>query len=319
MGAARNDFRLHKAFVHLLRGEFATGWDDYEARLQLPELAVRFQSIKQPRWDGSKIDGKLLVVEEQGLGDTLQFLRFIPRLATMTGGVVLLVSPTLRRLIPECPGVEFYTEGQPLPRCAAWTPLLSIPRALKLGLESFGMQQPYLTLPPVVQEKWASRLAAPAFKVGLVWAGSAGHKRDRERSIAPSTLEPVLRIPGLKFFSLQKVHAPGALETIRRFAPIEDLSMELTDMAETGAVARAMDLVISVDTSVAHLSGALGMPVWTLVAYSPDWRWLLDRTDNPWYPTLTLFRQPAPGEWRSAIDNVATALVERSKMTDGSN
>ncbi len=319
MGAARNDFKLHKAFVHLLRGEFAIGWDDYEARLQLPELAVRFQSVKLPRWDGTKLDGKLLVLEEQGLGDTLQFLRFIPRLAAVTGGIVLLVSPTLRRLIPSWPGIEFYTEGQPLPRCAAWTPLLSIPRALKLGLESFSMPQPYLSVPPGLAEKWAPRLAGAGFKVGLVWAGSTGHKRDRERSLAPAMLEPLFQVPGLKFFSLQKVHAASALETLRGFAPIEDLSAGLTDMAETGAVARAMDLVVSVDTSVAHLAGALGVPVWTLVAYSPDWRWLLDRTDNPWYPTLTLFRQPAPGEWRGTIDQVAAALAERSKMADGSN
>jgi tetratricopeptide (TPR) repeat protein len=318
MGTVRSDFRLHKAFVHLLRGEFAAGWDDYEARLSLPELAVRFKSVKLPRWDGAKLDGKLLVLEEQGLGDTLQFLRFIPRVAAMTGGVVLLVSPALRRLVPSWPGVEFYVEGQPLPRCTAWIPLLSIPRAMKLDLDTFGMAEPYLSVPPDVLAGWVSRLNGPDFKVGLVWAGSTGHKRDRERSIAPTFLEPLFRIPRLKFFSLQKVHAPGALETLRGFGPIEDLSADLGDMADTGGAARAMDLVISVDTSVAHLAGALRVPVWTLIAYSPDWRWQLERTDNPWYPSLRLFRQPAPGAWRETIADVAAALADRLQMTQGS-
>lgn len=319
LGPTKTDFRLHKSFVHLLRGEFAIGWDDYEARLQLPEIAQRFQSIKLPRWNGGALAGKLLVLEEQGLGDTLEFIRFLPRVAALTQGVVLRVAPALRRLVPQWSGVEQNTEEQRVPPCAAWTPLLSIPRALKVGIGDVAVQAPYLLLPNGVAEAWARRLAGPGFKVGLVWSGSTGHKRDRERSIAPALLAPLFRVPGVRFFSLQKVHTPGSLEALRGFGSIEDLSDSLTDMAETGGAARAMDLVISVDTSVAHLAGALGVPIWTLVAYSPDWRWLLDRTDNPWYPTLTLFRQPTPGDWRGTIDRVAAALAERSVASNRSN
>jgi tetratricopeptide (TPR) repeat protein len=319
LGPTKTDFRLHKAFVHLVRGEFAVGWEDYESRLLLPELAQRFQSIKLPRWDGGLLNGKLLVVEEQGLGDALQFIRFLPRAAALTRGIVFRVAPTLQRLVPAWPGVELNREGQPVPACVAWTPLLSIARALKIDLSSVAAPTQYLTLPQGLEEKWAARVAGQGLKIGLVWSGSTGHKRDRERSITPALLEPVLRIPGLRFFSLQKVHAPGTLDALRAMAPIEDLSADLSDMAETGAVARAMDLVISVDTSVAHLAGALGVPVWALVAYSPDWRWLLDRSDSPWYPTLTLFRQPEPNDWRGTIERVAAALAARAQTNNGSS
>ena len=315
IGPAKSDLGLNKSFVHLLRGEFTSGWEAYESRLSMPELADRFRGVSSPRWDGRRVDGqRLLILDEQGLGDTIQFLRFAPRAAERSAGrVTLRVSPTLRRLVPFWPGVEMVDDSRAYPDHDAWSPLLSLPRAMGVEINDLTAPTPYLTLPAGLAETWSQRIGTGGFKVGLVWAGSPGHRRDRERSIPPAMLEPLFRIPGLRLFSLQKVHAPGALETLGSFGPIVDLSADLADLAETGAAARAMDCVISVDTSVAHLAGALGVAVCTLVAYSPDWRWMLERTDSPWYPTMTLIRQSTPGDWQSAVARVASILAERAQ------
>ena len=311
---AASDYGLNKAFVHLLRGDFQAGWEAYEARLRMPELVERFRNVNLPRWTGDRLnEGRLLILDEQGLGDTLQFLRFVPRVVEQAGGgVALRVSPALRRLIPAWSGVELIEENQSYIGCSAWCPLLSLPYAMGLGASDVTAPIPYLALPAGLAEAWERRLGRDGFKVGLVWAGSPGHKRDRERSIPPAQLEPLFRLPGVRLFSLQKVHAPGALEALRAYGPIVDLSADLADLAETGAAAGAMDCVITVDTSVAHLASALGVPVWAMVAYSPDWRWMLERADSPWYPTLRLVRQQTPGDWRGVVSRVAAAAAARA-------
>jgi len=310
LSPAKSDLALNRSFVHLLRSDFSAGWKAYEARLAMPELAQRFRGIDLPRWDGSRIDrGRLLILDEQGLGDTIQFLRFVPRaLARVPGGIALRVSASLRRLIPDWVGVELIEENQSPFGCVAWSPLLSLPLALGAGRDDVAPRGTYLELPDGLAAAWARRIEGAGFKIGLVWAGSPGHRRDRDRSIPPAMLAPLLRLPGARLFSLQKVHAPGALERLQAFGPIVDLSDRLTDFAETGAAARAMDCIVSVDTSVAHLAGALGLRVLTMVTYSPDWRWQLNRIDSPWYPGMILVRQAAPGDWRGVVDQVVTIL-----------
>src|SRR5579862_5534105 len=310
LGPAKPDLGLNKAFVHLLRGDFAAGWMEYEARLALPELVERFRSTDLPRWDGRPIErGRLLVLDEQGLGDTIQFLRFVPTAAArVAGGVALHVPSSLKRLVPTWPGLDLIEEGQRPADCVAWTPLLSLPQMLGVGAEAFSMPKPYLSIPAGVAARWTQRIGADGLKVGLVWSGSPGHRRDRERSIPSAMLAPLFRIAGVRFFSLQKVHPPGSLEQLSTFGEIADLSANLTDLAETGAASLAMDVIVSVDTSVAHLAGALGAKVLTLIPYSPDWRWLLGRTDSPWYPSMTLVRQSAPNDWRGVIERTGAML-----------
>ena len=310
LGPLKSDLALNRSFVHLLRGDFAAGWMDYEARLAMPEMAERFRGIALPRWDGRPLaEGRLLVLDEQGLGDTIQFLRFIPRLAArVPAGVALRLPANLHRLVPPWPGVELIGEARQAKACVAWTPLLSLPLMLGAGLADCAMAASYLTLPDGLMADWERRIGPEGFKLGLAWAGSPGHRRDRDRSIPPALLEPLFKLPGVRLFSLQKVHAPGALDRLAAFGPIVDLSAHLTDFAATGAAISALDAVVSVDTSVAHLAGALGAKVLTMIAYSPDWRWLLDRTDSPWYPSMSLVRQSAPGDWAGVIERVAATL-----------
>jgi tetratricopeptide (TPR) repeat protein len=310
LGPAKPDLQLNKSFVHLLRGDFPEGWKAYEARLSMPELAERFRGVDLPRWDGSRIEhGRLLILDEQGLGDTIQFLRFVPDvLKRVPGGVALRIPKSLRRLVPNWPQVELIGDHSAPSGCLAWTPLLSLPLALGLSRGDFPARKPYLALPDGLAGDWSRRFGTDGFRIGLAWSGSRGHRRDRDRSIPPQTLAPMFRVPGARLFSLQKEYAPGALDTLRTFGPIEDLSPYLADFAETGGAATAMDCVVSVDTSVAHLAGALGLKVLTLISYSPDWRWQLNRADSPWYPTMTLVRQTTPGDWRGAIDQVVTQI-----------
>ena len=307
------EYRLHAAFARLTRGEFGPGWRGYEARLELPELAARLAPIKLPRWDGGAlVGGTLLVVHEQGFGDTLQFLRFVGPALARAGRIRLVVPPSIRRLVADRPGLEIEEEGASLAGCTAWAPLLSLPLLLGNAGETLGETVPYLTVPADAEARWRARVGSEGFRVGLVWAGGPGRQlKDRQRSIPPELLEPLMRVPGVRFFSLQKTHADGALETLRAMARIEDFSADLADFAETAAAARAMDLVVSIDTSVLHLAGALGVQAWAMLIYSPDWRWLLGRADSPWYPSLTLFRQASPGDWHPVVDTVANALAAR--------
>jgi Flp pilus assembly protein TadD len=298
------------SLLQLLQGDFASGWRNFEARRRTKSSPRQFP---QPLWRGQPLDGaRILLHAEQGLGDTIQFLRYLPMVQATGGSVVLCLPTRLRRIARLLPGVEaLVTTGDPLPPFDWQIPLMSLPLAFSTTLESIPARVPYLSIPDEAA-RTASRLVWPAtgLRVGIVWAGSPSHAKDRFRSMNFTYLIPLLRMEGVHFFSLQMGHASRQLAD----APcvVVDLAPFTSDLADTAAQMAHLDLVITVDTAIAHLAGALAVPVWTLLGYAADWRWLLNRDDSPWYPTMRLFRQPCLGNWRAVMESVRTALKERA-------
>jgi len=303
--------------VLLLRaGRLAEGWPEYEWRWRVgPEIGLQDRGFSQPRWTGEALGGRVLLIHaEQGYGDTIQFCRYLS-LAAAYGRVVLEVPRPLLRLLSDLPGIErIVATGDPLPEFDLHCPLLSLPGVFGTTLDTIPATVPYLAADPSGAMVWRDRLAAlPGLRVGLVWAGNpARHVAmaqavDRRRSIGLAQLAPFAAIHGVTFVSLQKGEAAGAVPLSGMV--VHDWTDELTDFADTAALVQALDLVISVDTAVAHLAGALGKPVWLLNRFDTCWRWLADRDDSPWYPTLRQFRQPRPGDWDSVLDEVRAALA----------
>ena len=313
--------RLSAGMIRLLTGDFAQGWADYEARWA--ELEARDRGI--PRWDGSEGAGRsILVWQEQGLGDTLQFCRYVPLLAARGWRVTLDVQKPLLRLLGRLEGAVAVTEGTGLEArdFDAQCPLVGLPLHFGTRLDSIPAALPYLSADPDDSARWARRLAeaglpaaGQALRVGLVWAGNSYRGSpfltlaDRRRSIALDRLAPVLAVPGIAFVSLQKELKPGDDPAA---SGLIDVMEEVRDFADTAAIVAALDLVIAVDTSTLHLAAAMGKPVWLLNRFDTCWRWLRGRDDSPWYPALRQFRQPAPGDWDSAIAVVAAALQDVS-------
>ncbi|HEV2098376.1 MAG TPA: tetratricopeptide repeat-containing glycosyltransferase family protein, partial [Stellaceae bacterium] len=302
---------FNRACALLLTGNFDEGWREYEWRFAVARYDRKFD---RPMWSGRHLAGQTILVHaEQGFGDALQFVRFVPAVADRGGKVLLEVPKPLVRLARTLQGVsEVIAAGDPLPAFDCHCPLLSLPRVLGTTLNTIPAGVPYLSLPSEAPGIWAERIAAaPGLKAGLVWAGNAVGAKD-PRHIDFRQLEPLWEIAGTSWFSLQVGDRAGDIAAAER-GPIVDLSPWLTDFAETAAAIRQLDLVISVDTSVAHLAGALGRPVWVMLQYSPDWRWLLDRDDCPWYPTARLFRQRKAGDWPSVVREVAEALAQAAR------
>lgn len=302
---------FNRAAVLLLCGDFVPGWQEYEWRLRL----VSPRDFGRPRWDGEPLSGsRILLHAEQGLGDTLQFLRYVPLVRAAGGEVVLEVQPQLRRLALELHGVaEVVAAGEPLPTFDWYCPLMSLPLVFGTTLENIPEPALYRMVATAAAEKAANfPWQEEGLRVGLVWAGSVSHVRDRFRSIAPEMLEPLLGVERAHFFPLQL--GKPQLRAVR----VTDLTAQLGDMADTAALLSHLDLVIAADTSVAHLAGAFGKPVWILLPFAPDWRWLLERQDSPWYPSMRLFRQTKPGDWAGVIEAVRLALVEKTGGKDGS-
>jgi tetratricopeptide (TPR) repeat protein len=308
----------HNLAVTLLRlGRLAEGWPHFEARWQLNAVRPFQRPFAQPQWRGEELSGRILLLhEEQGFGDTLQFCRYIPLLRQ--GGATLLVEA--RRELASLLGASFAAEGVTiLPRAPDYPgsaglpvtdyhlPVMSLPGIFGTRLETIPADIPYLRASPAKTDAWAHRLAAlPRPRIGLVWAGNKAHSKDSERSIALALLEPLGRIPGAIFLSLQQGDA--AAEIPPPGLVLHEKIGALGDFDETAAVLGAVDLVITVDTAMAHLAGGLGKNIWLLDRHLPDWRWLLDRTDSPWYPTMRIFRQARPGDWGSVVAPVAAAL-----------
>jgi TPR repeat/Glycosyltransferase family 9 (heptosyltransferase) len=293
----------------LLRGEMATGWTEYEWRLKIPALN-RTQSIyEKPRWVGDVGGGRTLLIHaEQGLGDTLQFCRYAPLTVRRGFRVIMAVPPTLTRLMSSLPAVHRIVAcDEPPPAFDLHCPMLSLPLALGTTLDTIPNGIPYLHADPARIAAWAQRLDGVANRgprIGIAWAGSATLAADRHRSLTPGRLAPLVGLPDVHFVSLQKGSPPHA------DLPLTDFMEEMADFAETAALIANLDLVISVDTAVVHLAGALGKPVWLLDRFDPCWRWLLGRRDSPWYPTLRLYRQRQPGDWEAVLAEVARDLRE---------
>jgi tetratricopeptide (TPR) repeat protein len=307
------------AFLYLTLGEFALGWPLYEARFHVPALNNPVRHFSAPRWNGMEpLAGKtLLIYAEQGLGDVLQFCRYLPLLAAQGVSVVFEVMSSLKALLRTLPAaIQLIGRGEPLPPLDYCCPLLSLPLAFKTRLDTIPAQVPYLTAEPQRAATWMQRLQAlPGLRVGVAWQGNPEVEKliwARGRSVPLSALEPLAHLPHVRLVSLQK--GPG-LEQLRQVpfaAQIVDLSADLDRgpdaFLDTAAVIASLDLVISSDTSVAHLAGALGRPVWTMLAASPEWRWGLERRDSPWYPTMRLFRQTTDGDWNAVVAAIAEAL-----------
>jgi hypothetical protein len=257
-----------------------------------------------PCWNGESLAGRTIALHaEQGYGDTFQFVRYASLVARAAGKTVLQVPASVADLVQGLPGVRVVVQGEPLPRFDFHCPLMSLPRAFGTRLETIPADVPYLRAPAERITKWARRLGGKtARRIGLVWSGRPEQQNDRNRSVGVAGLLPLLEAWGCAFYGLQKA-ASGPLP-----GGLTHLGGEFEDFADTAAVISLMDLVISVDTSVAHLAGAMGAPVWLLLPYAADWRWLQDRSDSPWYPTARLFRQARPGDWESVTREVLEAL-----------
>lgn len=306
-----DDAGLHfnLSLAYLLAGDFQRGWVEWEWRYTFAQLyGYCLDSHKDnPRWwDGSSLENKtLLVSTEQGHGDVVQLVRYLRKLKTENTKIILnlYLHPTLGRLLENVADIIIYDKDPKI----AWdvqTNICSLPNILKY----IPCDVPYLDIPHTAGEK-----AVPIIKhhvkklrVGLAWSGNPRHFNDHQRSLKITMLKDLLLNDDIVFFSLQKGEAVKELKSIS--PNLIDLAPYLEDFADTAAAIQKLDLVISIDTSVAHLAGALGKPVWTLIPFVPDWRWMLEREDSPWYPTMRLFRQPAPGDWSSVVKRVSEEL-----------
>jgi tetratricopeptide (TPR) repeat protein len=318
LAAAPDNAEAHwnKSLILLTRGDFAPGFAAYEWR-KLRAGATDRRDFPQPLWRGEGgIEGKTILLHaEQGFGDTIQFVRYAPLLAARGANIVLEAQRSLTPLLAGLDGVSaIVARGEALPPFDWHCPLLSLPLAFKTSLATVPGGVPYLRASPDRVETWRSRLPqGRPLRVGLAWSGSPTHKNDHNRSIALRRLAPLLTGSRVRFVSLQRELRDGDLEFLQAWPDVVALSAELEDFADTAAVISLLDLVISVDTGVAHLAGALGKPVWILLPFNGEWRWLAGRNDSPWYPTARLFRQPKVDDWESVIEQARQELAALQK------
>ncbi len=306
------DAHLNLGMALLVQGNFHSGWAEYEWRWRCKDFPSPKRDFKQPQWDGGPLEGRTLLLHaEQGAGDALQFLRYLPLVAQRGGRIIIECHETLAGLLKgQRMDHSVVAMSELGPTFDLHCPLLTLPHVFATDLASIPQDVPYLQADAAAAKVWNGRLAEhpDSVQVGLVWAGNPKHKNDRNRSVKLASLAPLADIPGVSFISLQK----GAAATEAMSPPpgmkLSDWTGELEDFAHTAALIAALDLVITVDTSVAHLAGALGKPVWVFLPFAPDWRWLLGRSDSPWYPTMRLFRQPRPARWDPVITEVRYAL-----------
>lgn len=300
--------RYNRALMLLQKGEFQQGFPEYEWRLKTGDFPPC--PFKQPVWDGSDFSGKTLLLHaEQGLGDTIQFIRYVPLVAQRGGRIILTCHQPLMRLLSTMPGIDqFIPLGIPLPAFDTYAPLLSLPGILGTTLDTVPNQVPYLRPPKVNLELPSSKIQNPKLKVGLVWSGGNLYKHNQTRSFSLQEFQAILDVPEISFYSLQKGIPQLEIAELGWRSRLIDLNEQLQDMADTADAIAQLDLVITVDTSVAHLAGALATPIWVLLAHVADWRWLLNREDSPWYPTMRLFRQSQPGDWQGVMQRVIEAL-----------
>lgn len=309
------DAHVGKANALLRLGRWTEGWTYFRERINYPELAV-FRSSKRPSWRGEDLpQGSLLVYGEQGIGDVIQFVRFLPLLKARVGRVILACDAGLHSLlgdlscIDELVGKSPALEDLDSIEFDRRVLLMGLPEICKTTVDTVPRNVPYLNVDPAMVDAWRRQLNPKTFNVGLVWAGNPAQKDDRHRSCPLSALSILGELPDVTLYSLQKdeaqaqIHDPAAPRIV-------DLGDGLTDFKETAAAISALDLLVSVDTAAAHLAGALGKPVWNLLWYAHCWRYLEERETTPWYPTMRLFRQPVLGDWESVVARVFSELAQ---------
>jgi tetratricopeptide (TPR) repeat protein len=305
------DAHWNRGLIHLALGDFERGWRDYEWRAKKNEdNDVRV--FDAPRWTGAEpLAGKTILLHaEQGFGDTIQFIRYAPLVAARGARVIVEAPTPLKGLVSAVEGVSgVIARGETVPGCDLHCPLMSLPLAFGTTLDTVPAGVPYLCPPANRVEAWRERLPQKPFRAGIVWTGNPTHRNDRNRSIALRSVATLASDSRVQLIGIQKDVRDEDAQALRDSAGIVSLGAELRDFSDTAAVISLLDLVISVDTSVAHLAGALGKPVWIMLPYNGDWRWMLEGETSPWYPTARLFRQPTVGDWDSVLARVNSELA----------
>ncbi len=325
------DAYRNRAMAHLVLGNFEQGWRDYEWRWKCQDVPGR--SFPQPLWDGSPLAGRpILLHAEQGLGDTIQFIRYAPLVKERGGYVIVECQEPLAPLLATCPGIDrIVARGQPLPDFAVHAPLLSLPAIFGTTLATLPADVPYLFADAELVRWWGKEVLSAELeslserhlspltthhsplKIGIAWQGNPVHPDDRRRSIPLAGFAPLARVNGIHLFSMQKGLGTEQIQAVADQFTVADLSSRLETFMDTAAVLKNLDLVITIDSAIAHAAGALGVPVWVLLQVAPDWRWLLDRDDSPWYPTMRLFRQKRWGDWDEVFQRIVQALRKLRK------
>jgi FkbM family methyltransferase len=310
------DPHWNQSLVWLLAGDFERGWAEYEWRWKLKSF--RSRPCPQPVWDGSPLEGKtILLASEQGLGDTIQFIRYAALVRQRAARVIVEVQRPLRQILSTAPGIdELLMQGEVIPPFDTYVTLLSLPRLLGTRLDTVPADVPYLSASPELVEKWRDEIKSlPGFKVGIAWKGSPQNRTDRGRSLPLTLFEALASLPGVTLVSLQKGQGSEQIAEVKdRFHVVDfgdRLDAEAGPFMDTAAIMRHLDLVVTCDSSLAHLAGALGAPVWIALMLTPDWRWLSSRDDSPWYPTARLFRQTRVADWPEVFERMADALREK--------
>ena len=316
------EVHLNLGMALLLTGSFQEGWTEYRWRRYTKNFIYPHR-YEMPRWDGSSFVGKRLLVHyEQGLGDNLQFARYLPMVKARGGTLTFEVSKSLLGLFQGFPGIDELVEASlsaaPAAKFDLYASILDLPATFGTTLETIPADVPYLHADRARVEGWRERLSGPEFKVGIVWAGGPAHKNDHNRSCALSQFAPLAQAPNVRLYGLQKGPPAKQVGELSDKITIINLAEQFHDFTDTAAALHNLDLIVSVDTAVLHLAGAMGKPVWALLPFTPDWRWLLDRQDSPWYPTMRLFRQRKWGCWDDVFQRIAKELrilVSKNEVT----
>jgi Tfp pilus assembly protein PilF len=298
----------NRGLTLLLLGDWERGWPEYEWRRHCKEFPS--PPGRLPLWDGSPLGGRTILLRaEQGLGDTLHFIRYAPLVQQRGGRVVVACQPLLLRLLSGAAGIDQLLTTESEVAADVWLPLPSLPGIFGTTPTTVPALVPYLSADPTLVAAWRERWTdLRGLKIGIVWQGNPNYSGDRWRSVRLSEFAPLAEVPNIHLFSLQMGVGREQIPPLAERFGLLDLSASLTDFMDTAAVMKNLDLVITVDTAVAHLAGALAVPVWVALPWPPEWRWLLEREDSPWYPSMRLFRQSARGNWEEVFARIATAL-----------
>lgn len=304
---------FHLSHANLLSGNFEEGWKEYDWRLKTKDMGFQ-HSFSQPPWTGFDIkNATILIYVDQGMGDAIQFSRYIPFVAQRGAKVLIGCQKELISLLQRVEGVnQIIGYPQPLPDFDVYCPLSSLPVIFNTTLDTIPQNIPYIPNDFDLSNKWKEKLKRDIskLKIGLTWAGNPKNTKIRYKSFSLDTLSPLANFYDITFYSLQKEEAAKEAKNPPMGMKLFDYTEELNNFSDTAALIENLDLVISVDTAVAHLTGALGKPIWILLPFAPDWRWMLNRDDSPWYPTMRLFRQPSFGDWETVIESIKNELLK---------